>query len=471
MPQDSIAKVNLQNSQIFLDDHWIADSIRVGRVFHQARKYRKPIIEPDRSYEEGCVGYGSAIFRNGQFHLWYSVFNLKAKNKICYAVSDDGLNYRKPDLGLYEWEGSKANNICIMPEENGVIDCVAIILDEGDESWPFKAVYWQGIVGPRDNTGLWARRGLVAARSSDGIKWDKTPGPFCHGWGDRTTALPTRDHGKFVVYTRQPTNSYRSRVVYRIESEDLVTWSDPTIAFKQNVDDPARFEPYSLQAFHYGDMYVGFLERMHNVPDRLDAEVVFSRDGLNWQRGLQREAFLPQGQPSDWDADWTNMLSSGPILKDNRLWFYYGGRQTGGGPSHHAFVPFNESAIGLAILRIDGFASLQGMEIEGWVETPSFVWDGGDLAVNADPRRDLNSLNSKACGEVRVEVRDDSGVVLPGFSREDCQPVLDNTATLPGSCVAIRWAGHSGRELAGRKIRLRFYLRDAHLYSFKSIAS
>ncbi len=460
---------DLRESQLFLDDRWISDSIRVSRVFHQPRKYRQPVIVPDRPYEEGCLGYGSVIFRNGQFHLWYPVFNLRARDKICYAVSDDGIHFRKPDLGLYEYEGSRANNICLMPEEPGVIDCIAVIVDEEDTQWPLKAVYWQGLLGPRDGTGLWARRGLVAARSRDGIHWENHPGPFCHGWGDRTTALPVRDRGKFVVYTRQPTNPYLSRVVYRIESDDMVTWSDPAIALKQMPADPPRYEPYSLQAFPYGGMYVGFVERMHNVPDRLDAELVFSRDGLHWQHGPAREPFLPAPQPSDWDADWSNLLSSAPILKDNRLWFYYGGRHTGGGPSHHAFAPFNEAAIGLAILRVDGFASLQAAEGWGWVETPPFVWDGGELALNADPRRDLNSPNSTASGEVRVEVCDASGKVRPGFGRDACEPIVHTTARQPGSCVAVHWGGRSMGELAGEEARLRFHLRDAHLFSFKSL--
>jgi hypothetical protein len=470
-PKGAHSQSDLRNSQLFLDDYWIEDSIRVSRVFHQARKYRKPVIQPDRAYEGGCLGYGSAICRNDQIHIWYPVFNPEAKDKVCYAVSDDGLNFRKPDLGFYEWKGSCKNNICIMPEEPGVIDCIAVISDDQEPEWPLKAVYWQGIIGPRDSTGLWARRGLVAARSKDGLKWENTPGPFCHGWGDRTNALPTRDKGKFVVYTRQPANPYLSRVVYRIESEDMVTWSDPEIVLKQNVEDPPRYEPYSLQAFKAGDIYIGFVERMHTVPDRLDSEFVFSRDGLNWQRSRKREAFLPAGQSSDWDADWSCLMSSAPIVKNNRLWFYYGGRNTGGGPSHFAHFPFNDSAIGLAVLRIDGYASLQAVEAEGWLETPTFVWDGGDLAVNADPRRDLNSPLATATGEIRVEVCDAQGAVRPGFSREDCQPIADNTARQAGSFVAVTWQDATVKKLAGEKIRLRFHMRDAHLFAFKSLPS
>lgn len=460
--------VAIHHPHLFIDDTWVADSIRVSREWHQARKYRVPVLKPDRSHEVGCPAYGSAFLRDGKIHLWYTVVNPKARDKVCYATSEDGINFTKPDLGLYEWEGSTANNICLMPEEPGVIDCVSLIEDDEEPEWPLKAVYWQGLLGPRDHTGMWARRGLVAARSKDGVHWENQPGPFCHGWGDRTCALPVRDQGKFVLFTRQPENPYASRVVYRIESPDLVNWSDPVIVWKQELEDDVFYESYSMQAFKYGGMYLGFLERMQGVPDRLDTELVFSHDGVNWQRSRTRPAFLPPGQPSDWDADWTNMLSSGPVLKDNKLWFYYSGRNTGGGPSHFSGFPFNDIAIGVAILRIDGFASLRAGEMEGWLETPALCWDGGDLAVNATTRGNINSVIGE--GALRVEIRDGNGAVVEGYERESCVPVIGNTAQKPGSCVVVEW--QNGRTLApfaGQHIRIRFYLITAHLFSFKSV--
>ena len=30
---------------------------------------------------------------------------------LCYAESNDGIEWRKPELGLHEFQGSKANNI------------------------------------------------------------------------------------------------------------------------------------------------------------------------------------------------------------------------------------------------------------------------------------------------------------------------------------------------------------------------
>ncbi len=53
------------------------------------------------------------------FKLWYSVWNRHAyENRlpfsynVAYAESTDGITWRKPVLGLFEFAGSKANN-CI----------------------------------------------------------------------------------------------------------------------------------------------------------------------------------------------------------------------------------------------------------------------------------------------------------------------------------------------------------------------
>ena len=53
-------------------------------------------------YRMFYVGRHSTM-RKGQLHIGRSSF--------CYAESDDGIHWRKPKLGLCEFQGSKANNI------------------------------------------------------------------------------------------------------------------------------------------------------------------------------------------------------------------------------------------------------------------------------------------------------------------------------------------------------------------------
>lgn len=156
-------EMDLTSAQLFIDDAWIADSIRVQRVFHQPKKVAQPVLEADRPYEEGCVAYGTALFRDNSFHLWYVTWSRTSRNKVCYAVSSDGISFKKPDLGIYEFEGSRHNNIRLMLKEPAIIDNISVIEDFHDHEWPLKAIFYQ------DHMPVREQNGLAACRSKDGI--------------------------------------------------------------------------------------------------------------------------------------------------------------------------------------------------------------------------------------------------------------------------------------------------------------
>lgn len=80
----------------------------------------------------------------------------------------------------------------------------------------------------------------------------------------------------------------------------------------------------------------------------------------------------------------------------------------------HDWLPFH-SGIGMATLRKDGFASLDAGDGPAEMVTKHFKGASGPLHVN-----------SAGAGEIRVEVLDAAGKVLPGFSREDCEPLKDD---------------------------------------------
>ena len=48
-------------------------------------------------------------FREESVGVWYE------GEHIYYATSEDGQHFEKPNLGLFEWEGSKNNNIAFDP--------------------------------------------------------------------------------------------------------------------------------------------------------------------------------------------------------------------------------------------------------------------------------------------------------------------------------------------------------------------
>ena len=113
--------------------------------------------------------------------------------------------------------------------------------------------------------------------------------------------------------------------------------------------------------------------------------------------------------------------------------------------------------VGLATLRVDGFASLGASFDGGEFITSAWEIDGGQLVLNA----------KSDYGEICVELLDDEEQPLPGYSLEDCVPVTSDGLDLP-----VQWKDH--QDLAGARgktVRLRFQLKNARLYSYRGAAT
>jgi hypothetical protein len=95
----------------------------------------------------------------------------------------------------------------------------------------------------------------------------------------------------------------------------------------------------------------------------------------------------------------------------------------------------------------------------GEFSTRPFSMPAADLLLNAAspaPERPYG----KAQAYVMVAVLDESGAVIPGFEPAKCCITDDDRASIP-----LRWDKASARELAGKTIQLRFFLRCANVYA------
>ena len=75
-------------------------------------------------------------------------------------------------------------------------------------------------------------------------------------------------------------------------------------------------------------------------------------------------------------------------------------------------------------------------------------------------------METGAGGSVQVEIQDEKGVPIPGFTAAEADEINGNHVRIIAS-----WQGSRDlRSLEGRTVRLRFVMRDANLYSFQSVA-
>jgi len=333
---------------------------------------------------------------------------------------------------------------------------VVIDPDESNESRRYKMLIYGAVPG--------GDRGLFAALSPDGVHWRLTEKSVAPMVGDRTDVmLDVVAERRYVAYTRCHTmmQDHKRRTIYRSESSDFMAWTDPEFVLAPDLADSHDLQFYGMTAFRYGSLYLGFLQCLHSREDRNDIQLVTSRDNRSWHRTQPREVFMPNGPRESWDSAWISIASNPPILRDSRLWIYYEGRNA----AHGQQYPFPRGSIGVATLRRDGFASIDAGPTEGSLTTKAFTWPGGKLLVNVNAKAGAGVTDGwQEAGRARLEVLDENGEVIPGFSRDESQPFTGDSLD-----HEFHWtSGKDLNSLVGNKIKLRFHLVNAELYSFRT---
>ena len=467
----------LNGKQLFIDDYIIEELKGAEKVLNQPVKHPKnPLVVPDKPWEKG-VDYGNGAVIHDEEE---QIFKIWVRDRM-YLTSKDGIAWIKPIINRKD-----GNNLLRTPKEWGHIGAPGIFKDsvERDPKRRYKMLY---LARPDGSSKSLATN---AAYSSDGIHWTAEPknpvAPFsdtqsCPFWDTRL--------GRYVTYLRYgPPNC---RIVSRIESEDFVNWSPKvTILWpaptnesrKVKMDRPFNTKHYGMRVMPYERLYVGLLSAYHGetiqkIPqdklwmDKMDVQLTFSRNGLTWQRvgangaipwrkmddnrdwkKAAREAvFIPYGRhKKDWD--WGHIYAYQlPLVVGDEIRIYYTGIAARHWGSYHGDPEPPSTGVGLAVLRLDGFVSIDAAAA-GTMTTKKFVFIGDTLEVN---------VNAKG-GSILVEALDADGKVIEGFSKTDCIPITTDSVR-----HVLKWKGQKDSHLIqARPIRLRFYLKKAKLYSF-----
>jgi hypothetical protein len=105
-------------------------------------------------------------------------------------------------------------------------------------------------------------------------------------------------------------------------------------------------------------------------------------------------------------------------------------------------------------IRLDGFVSLHATLDGGELVTKPLTFAGTKLSIN---------YSTSAMGSLRVEIQDEDGAAIPGFSLTDADELYGDSVD-----QVVSWNGGADVSgLAGRVIRLRFRLSDGDLYAFR----
>lgn len=430
-----------KEKQLFVDDFAIQSRTALTRTFHSAVKHPKnPLIVPEKPWEARSLIASGLVNQDPQtkkWRFWYAAWGKHVGRPTyqCMAESDDGITWLKPDLGLIEHGGSKENNIVWDKR----IKSLNFDPNTQDETRRYK--------------GLVREDGFTTVYSSNGLQWERGR-PVLEQAYDATTAFWDPATKKWLASTKVWFEGRRVRGY--AESADFDRWTDTRLSLTHDNQDSPHDQLYHMTIVRYESIYVGPLKIYHTDTDRCEIHLAFSRNAKQWTRPL-RTAFIPNASAKgSWDYGNMDQLGGWQVVGDE-MWFYYGGRST-----LHNESP-NDGSLGLATLRLDGFASLDAEVKEGVLVTEPLLLNGKSLYINANAQG----------GTIRVEIiepyddrttTDALNPVINPFLKATCEPFENNSVR-----HKVRWeASNDLKALQNKPVRLKFYLKNASLYAFWS---
>ncbi len=391
---------------MFVDDHDVLYRSGTTRVSQPARRHSaKPLISQTRPWEV-AIGWTSVYrdARTGKYQLWYQAYagnragDKRLKCVVCYAESDDGLHFVKPELALFPFKEHATTNIVLLGGGGyGDRYCNSVLVEPGEPNPArrYKMAYYDWSV--REGREY---PGLHLAFSPDGIHWakhDQAP-LYLTSYGARGVPPPFSDEDPYKetpVAGKPPRKTWHyplvmadsvdlfydpRRAAYaiygkmwmdapdggaawkhgmgRIESKDLFHWSKPEFILAPDDQDAPDVEFHTSPVFFHHDHYF-CLNQIFNRKARgaIDLQLMTSRDGLTWERPFRKEYFLARSRPGLFDSR-SLFSNSTPVVLDEEIRFYYGaynqsplggvrsapGERSGVGARHDPARPFRGPA-------------------------------------------------------------------------------------------------------------------------------
>lgn len=440
-------------AELFIDDALISEldnaQLRLNKPIR-----KEIILEMNEPWEGPGSGVYNTVFSDGKkYHMYYRAISpensrgdIGESQFLCYAQSTDGIKWVKPDLRLFNYNGSTNNNILM-----GGIEChnFSPWIDTNPDcsvDEKYKAVSGKLEIG-----------GLFAFKSADGFNWVKmketpiiTDGAFdSHNiWFWDTNSSVYRcyfrywSEGKYVGI----------RGIQSSTSADFYNWTE-SVNNEYNGNVPMEHFYTSAVTLCPGAEHHYLSFPMRFSPDRKkwddyphigvsDAIFMSSRDGVNFDRTFMEAWITPDIDPRNWTQR-SNMPSAGILETSDEEFSLY--------VSEH--YCWEDSRIRRYSVRRHGFGSVYADYKGGQLTTNPVIFEGDSLYIN---------YATSAVGGIRVSIIDtQTNKTIDGFSFDDCGIIYGNELK-----KKVPW-NNSLSHLQGKPIKLVFELTDADLFSMQ----
>ncbi len=450
--------------QLFVDD-FLIEKTTLKRTFHQAKKFAgNPVFKAETERELGkstegekgeeattFTGQGGVFYDPGE-KLFKMFYVAGWRGPLSLATTTDMKTWTRKGPLLSEglrWTGPKLAT-------GGSDNCVWLDLNAKNPAERLKYLTcWLHVPKEQRPDDF-----MHSLHVSDGKTWSDAV-PTTAAMDDYCSFFYNPFREKWVFSIKKGTSRGRSRRYF--ESDDFLKGADWeksvywTSTDKLDLPEPQGRYPgagepaqlYSLNAVAYESLMVG-MHYIHRGPKNeicdkgkfpklLDLELGFSRDGFHWDRPDRSGFIVGSRTEGSWDRAYLHGTAGVFVVLDDQLVFPYMGT-SGIAPSGHRGM-YTGGSIGLATLRRDGFASMDG---SGELTTRPVKFKGRHLFVNVN-------------GELRVEVLDEAGKAL----------ISSKVAAGDETKLKVEWAdGIDLADLIGKPVRFRFHQTKGSLYAF-----
>lgn len=418
--------------ELFVDDHLIGNISGDVRQQLLRPEPQEVVFVTDEPWEGNTSGYYT-YFQDGDLYRmiyrgWQHDDLKKAAHKevTCYAESKDGIHWTKPQLGLFEWNGSKENNIVWLTP--GTHNFTAFRDD--NPATPADARY-KALGG--------GRGGLLAFQSPDCKHWklmqDKpviTNGAF----DSQNLAFWDTDRGEYRAYWRYFGNGVRA--IRTATSPDFITWQhEADLTYTKGTPNEHLYTNAIQKYFRAPHLFIGFPTRYEPQSQQVEPILMTSRDGQMFHR--YADPVVPRTAPQDRNHNRSNYMAWGMFQlpdKPNEISVY---------ATENYYEP-SPGRVRRFVYRVDGFVALRGGDDGGQVTTKPLRYKGEKLLLN---------YVVQTGGALGIEVLNEAG------------DVIGKSKPLSGDAVDAAVAWEEAPKLGQGTVQLRFTLKNADVYSLR----
>lgn len=428
-----------------------------------------PVLVADRPWESMANGWGTLSIEGGRWRLWYEAWDDQYKDdfdgRLCYAESRDGVTWDKPELGLVEYRGSKANNIIFDGRMSGAgFHGHYVFVDPlAPPAQRYRMIFMAALRRWDRPEAGYPLYPMSFAYSADGIRWHWGLGeagswlnpPFLPFGSDTQTVVRwDAARRQYVGYFRTWEPGY-GRAIGRAVTSNLGAWPHPETILTADEHDPFGMDLYNHAASVYtvpGDeAHFHFISTYDHASDTLGVQLATSRDGWHYRR-LCRDRFISPGETYDRGGLYTcpgiHHVGDELVMMAHAVPY-----------KHNDATPAKARYSGSYIVLRFPRDRFQGLHAPAQfaANVPLARRPDGTLAVT------LNASIAPG-GSIRAGVlpAQYEQAYLPGFTPEDCTPLIGDGVALP-----LCWRG--GDRLphpADQPLELRLHLDHATLYSY-----